>query len=367
VMCVRRVAVIGAGVVGACIAHYLAKEGADVMLLDAGRPGQLTTGASFAWVNASSKADHPAYFELNFAGLREYNRLAAEFASATWWNPTGHLRWDYDDDRQLTASVNRLKAHDYPVEVWEAERAQRLLEPSVALPHLSARVVVFPTEGWVDGPKMVQALVDSAVTNGATTAFGNAVRRINVVERCVSSIQLASGDEYAVDTVVNAAGPAASSVAALVGRSLPIKATPGLAVRVETSHESVGRVIHAPKVSIRPDGAGRVFLSARAVEPALDAAGPVPGQLAEEVKALAARVVPDLADAHVLDARIGHRPIPVDGLPVIGSAAGIDGYYEAVTHSGITLGPIIARALTAEILRGEIDPLVSSFRASRLS
>jgi glycine/D-amino acid oxidase-like deaminating enzyme len=362
-----RVAVIGAGVVGACIAYYLAQEGADVMLLDAGPPGQLTTSASFAWVNASAKADHAAYFDLSFAGLREYDRLVADFAGATWWNPTGHLRWDYGDDQELTASVEQLRARDYPVEVWEAERVQKVLEPNVALPHLSALVVLFPTEAWVDGPKMVQALVDSAVTNGATTAFGNAVRRINVAERAVTSIELASGEEYGVETVVNAAGPSAPSVAALVGRVLPMKAKPGLAVRVETKQDPVGRVIHAPKISIRPDGAGRAFLSARSVEPALHRAGSTPIQLAEEVKGLAARVIPDLADARVLDARIGYRPIPVDGLPVVGRAAGIDGYYEAVTHSGITLGPIVARALTAEILHGEIDPLVSSFRPSRLS
>ena len=359
-------AVIGAGVVGACIAYYLVQEGADVVLLDAGPPGQLTTSASFAWVNASAKADNPAYFDLNFAGLREYDRLVADFRGAAWWNPTGHLRWDFDDDQQLVATVEQLRARDYPVEVWEAERVQRLLEPNVALP-ASALVVLFPTEGWVDAPKMVQELVDSAVAHGATMAFGNAVRSINIAGRAVTSIELASGEEHAVETVVNAAGPAASSVAALVGRVLPVKTKPGLAVRVETRRESVGRVIHAPKISIRPDGAGRAFLSARSVELALDEAGPTPIQLAEEVKGLAARVVPDLAGARVLDARIGYRPMPVDGLPVIGSIAGIDGYYEAVTHSGITLGPIVARALTAEILHGEIDPLVSSFRASRFS
>jgi hypothetical protein len=38
----------------------------------------------------------------------------------------------------------------------------------------------------------------------------------------------------------------------------------------------------------------------------------------------------------------------------------------AVTHSGIALGPILARALTAEVLRDQINPLVSGFHASRL-
>jgi glycine/D-amino acid oxidase-like deaminating enzyme len=365
-MGIGRVAVVGAGVVGACIAYYLAREGADVLLIDAGPPGQLTTSASLAWVNASSKADHAAYFHLCFAGLREYDRLVSDFVTADWWNPTGHLRWDYGAEQQLLASVRQLQALEYPVEVWKADRVQRLLEPSVALPHPSMLVVRFPTEAWVDGPKMVQALVDSAVKSGATTVFGNAVRGINVANGAVTSIDLASGEEYTVGTVVNAAGPGAAGVGALVGRVVPMKAKPGLAVRLETKRDLVGRVVHAPKISIRPDGAGSVFVSAPSMEQALYGTDPSPSQLAEEVKSLAAQVVPDLVDARVRDARIGLRPIPVDGLPLIGRPAGIGGYYEAVTHSGITLGPIIARVLTAEILHGEIDPLVSSFRASRL-
>jgi glycine/D-amino acid oxidase-like deaminating enzyme len=89
---VCRVAIIGTGALGACVGYYLAREGADVVLVDAGQPGARTTGASLAWVNASSKADNRAYFDLNFAGLREHQRLAAELADGAWWNQTGHLR-----------------------------------------------------------------------------------------------------------------------------------------------------------------------------------------------------------------------------------------------------------------------------------
>jgi glycine/D-amino acid oxidase-like deaminating enzyme len=102
------------------------------------------------------------------------------------------------------------------------------------------------------------------------------------------------------------------------------------------------------------------------VEPALREAGRAPSQLGEEVKQLAGRAVPQLAGASVVETRVGYRPVPVDGFPVIGKASDIDGYYEAVTHSGITLGPIVGRMLAAEIIHGDIDPLVSPFRASRL-
>jgi glycine/D-amino acid oxidase-like deaminating enzyme len=67
----------------------------------------------------------------------------------------------------------------------------------------------------------------------------------------------------------------------------------------------------------------------------------------------------------VLDTRVGHRPIPEDGFPVVGGAGDIKGYYEAVTHSGVTLGPLLGRTLAAEIVRGDVDPLVAPFRASR--
>ena len=352
--------------VGACVGYYLDREGVKVLLVDAARPGELTTSASLAWVNASAKAAHRAYFALNFAGCREYERLVDELPDAGWWNPTGHLRWDYRDERELVDDVEQLRARGYPAELWEAGRVQSLLEPYVDFPSPSALVALFPSEAWIDGPTMVRVLVDAAVEMGAATAFGSALRRINIARSAVSSIELASGETYPVEKVVNAAGPGASGVAKLVGRLLPMRHSPGLAVRVQTSGEWVGRVIHPSGIAIRPDGARRVFLLARSVEPALREGGRAPSQLGAEVKRLAARAVPQLADASVVETRVGYRPVPADGFPVIGNASGTGGYYEAVTHSGITLGPVVGRTLAGEIIRGEIDPLVAPFRASRI-
>jgi glycine/D-amino acid oxidase-like deaminating enzyme len=363
---VGQVAVIGGGVLGASVGFYLAREGARVLMVDAERPGELTTSASLAWVNASAKAGHEAYFDLNFAGCKEYERLVDELPGARWWNPTGHLRWDYRDEPELLDAVEQLQARGYPAEVWEAARVQSLLEPHVPFPSPSALVAFFPSEAWVDGRELVRALVGAAVEMGATTAFGSRVRKINIANTAVSAIELANGETYPVEKLVNAAGPGAAGVARLVGRVLRMQHSPGLAVRVQTSSDCVSRVIHPSGIAIRPDGPRRVFLLARSVEPALRKTGRASSELGEEVKQLAARAVPQLADASVVEARVGFRPVPVDGLPAIGKASEIDGYYEAVTHSGITLGPLVGRMLAAEIIHGDIDPLVSPFRASRL-
>jgi glycine/D-amino acid oxidase-like deaminating enzyme len=357
-----KVAVIGAGVIGACIGYYLTRAGTDVLLVDAGNPGALTTSATFAWVNASNKADHRAYFDLNAAGLAEYEWLAAELGDATWWHQTGHLRWDYEDDCELARLVERVRARGYPAELWDTARAKRELEPCVNFAPPSRRVALFPSEGWVDGPQMVRALVDAAVSRGATTAFGSAVRAITHAGATVSSIELDNGERHSVKRIVNAAGPGAARVARLVDRDLPMEARPGLAIRLHAPGNPIRRVLHSPGVAIRPDGEARVFLLVRDVEVARSQ----DSRIVDEALRSAATLVPALTEASVADVRVGFRPIPADGFPMLGAPGGIGGYYEAVTHSGITLGPVIGRALAEEIVHGRIHPLTASFRANRL-
>jgi glycine/D-amino acid oxidase-like deaminating enzyme len=358
------VAVIGAGVVGACCAYYLARAGIDVLIVDGDRPGRSTTSASFSWVNASAKVDRPEYFDLNFAGLREHERLAAELSPAPWWNPTGHIRWDYGDDEQLTNAVETMASRGYPAEIWDVAHVRRVA-PEVAFADTTSLVAAFPTEGWVDGAGIARALVDAAARTGAATAFGSPVREITTSDGAVAELTLGNGDTHEVARIVNAAGPAAAGVAALIGRSLPMQDSPGLVVRVETRIDCVRHVVHAPGLAIRPDGSGRALLQARALEREIGTRST--DGLAADVCRLAAGVVPALAGAAIADARVGRRPIPGDGLPAIGRAGEIDGYYEAVTHSGITLGPLIGRALATEIVHGEIDPLVSSYGAGRFA
>ena len=41
------------------------------------------------------------------------------------------------------------------------------------------------------------------------------------------------------------------------------------------------------------------------------------------------------------------------------------GYYEAVSHSAITLGPLIGRLLASEILSGRTHGMLADFRPER--
>jgi glycine/D-amino acid oxidase-like deaminating enzyme len=68
-----------------------------------------------------------------------------------------------------------------------------------------------------------------------------------------------------------------------------------------------------------------------------------------------------VAEGHV----VGQRPVPSDGFPVIGRAAGASGLYVAVMHSGVTLAPAIGRFAAAEILTGLRDALIEPYGLER--
>jgi glycine/D-amino acid oxidase-like deaminating enzyme len=59
------------------------------------------------------------------------------------------------------------------------------------------------------------------------------------------------------------------------------------------------------------------------------------------------------------------RPMPADEKPIMGRLPGLDGFYVAVSHSGVTLGPLWGKITASEVLTGEPDARVSMFRADR--
>ena len=359
-----KVAVIGAGIVGSSVAYRLSEGGAEVLLIDGAEPGSGTTSTSFAWINANNKLPR-AYFELNVAGMGEHERLRDEIGG-DWLYSTGNLIWAVDKEQEnLEKRVERLRSWSYAAEMLPVCTVSKELEPDATFPDQDLQIAHFPEESWTDAPALTKTLVEAAGRNGAQKRFGNAVRGIEVEGEGVA-LRLEDGDDIYVDVVVNAAGAKAASVAEMVGRELPLDVFPGLLVRVAVPGEPLRHLMHTPRINVRPDGPGYVLLHHDSVDERLtdDFAG-TEDPLCAELLERARLVLQALEEAGVVEARFGMRPVPADGYSCVGALSAIPGYYEAVTHSGVTLGPLIGRLLAREILIGEVDPLIAPFRADR--
>ncbi len=363
-----RVAVIGTGIVGACVGWHLSKGGAAVVFVDRRTgPGQGVSAWSLSWVNASSKMADRGYFDLNAEGLASYYQLAEVTPDDSWWHPAGHLRWADDAERMpvLSDTVQRLQSWGYDATLWDAASVNARLEPAIRFPAPDTPVAFFPREGWVDGPALVGLLVGDAVSRGAETRFGAPVTDLVVRGESVTEVVLGGGDRLTVDAVVNAAGPDAGKVASLVGRCLPMRDEPGLAARVTCGEASIGRGMHAPHVELRPDRPGQLLLHSREIDALLVPGGVASDDLEKRLHELGSAVCPGLRASTAVGARVSQRPVPGDGFPSVGAVGTIGGYYEAVTHSGITLGPVLGRVLALEMLQGRVDDLVASYRPAR--
>ncbi len=370
-----RVAVIGAGVIGAAVAQRLAEKGVAVILLDRAEPGSGTTAASFAWVNANRKLPR-AYFDLSVAAMEDYHRLAWQLAPAPWYHLDGNLIWFRDPTRAaaLRENVQRLQAWGYAAELLPARVVLADLEPGLAIPDPETPVAWFAREAWVDAPAMTHRLAEAVRNAGGRVLMGpdREVVAIGREGERLSSVTLRGGQTLPVTTVVNAAGPDGGRVAAMVGRHLPMAPRPGLAVRAQLAEggDSLRRPVETDHIAVRPDGPGRVFLALPVdAEVQLDGMRPGPVSLDDplvtQMMVWGTALAPALAAARPIAALVGVRPIPADGLPSVGTVPGIPGYVEAVTHSGVTLAPLIARSLADETLGEPGNPLLAPFRPDR--
>ena len=362
----RRVAVVGVGILGACAGWHLARRGAEVVLIDAGRPGEGVTDWSFSWVNAGNKTVTRSYFDLNVAGIAAHRDLAGIIGPDSWWYPSGHLRWADDPaaEARFLETAELLGSWGYRVEVSTGAEVRRRLEPALALPD-EVPVVLYPDEAWVHGRRLVDRLVGQVVAAGGELRSRTEVRDIGTgADGSVRTVSLSDGSRLDVDIVVNAAGPGASQVAGLVARQLPMRREPGVVTRIDCAPVPIHRALHAPHIEMRPDGDASMVLHSREIDALIDT-GEEPAELARLLHELARDVVPGLADSRIAQARVALRPIPADGFPSVGAVPSVPGYYEAVSHSGITLGPVIGRLLAAEILDGERDELLADFRPER--
>lgn len=356
------VVVVGAGLIGASIARRLAERGVRVEVVEATRPAGGTSLATFAWVNAVGKQPR-AYFDLNVEGAAEHRRLADELGGGTWYHSGGNLEWS-SEIVELRAKVDRHRELGYPVEWLEPAHA-RELEPDAVIED-AAGVAFYPHDAWIDPVVLVVRLLDHP---RITARRGVPVTRLDTDHGRVHGVALADGRRIGGDAVVVATGPSAAELLEPIGFDLPMRHAPGLLALTEPAPVAVTRILHAPGVAVRPDGAGRLLLAADDLDKRIEPAG---GDLsiadaADELLVRARRALPGLAGVPVEVTRLGRRALTADGMPAIGPVPGADGAYLATMHSGVTLAPLVGRLVAAELVDGTADDVLQDYRPARFA
>ncbi|OIV36693.1 hypothetical protein BIV57_14985 [Mangrovactinospora gilvigrisea] len=353
-----RIAVCGTGILGAALAARLAGRAAVTLLDAAPRPGTAATRGSFAWTNSNDKGPR-AYHDLNTAGMRAWRALAPQLGGAAWYRPVGNLEWAGDADARaaLYARVQRLRSWGYAARLVGRREALGI-EPSLSLPEDVTEAAWFPEEGYLLTGPLMERLLARAASHGARLRLGaeGAVRAVEETAQGVA-VGTAAGEPVAADLAVLCAGTGTPALAG-IPFLLPEAESAALTVTAGPAAGPLGRVVHAPGISLRPAAGRDVHLEDG------DAADR-PDEHAAALLARARRILPELEKAEVRGHAVCVRPLPVDGHPVVGPLPGAPRRYALVTHSGVTLGARLAELAAREILSGDPSPELAPYRPDR--
>ncbi|MEC8857558.1 MAG: FAD-dependent oxidoreductase [Chloroflexota bacterium] len=363
------VTVVGAGIVGAAIAYSLAKRGADVTVIDKGRPGGGATSHSFAWINATAK--HPvSYHNFNRRSLGMWDRFAKDLDTDVGLRWGGQIEWaaTAEGAADLESRAAQLQAWGYPCQMLDGDQMVQL-EPGLT-PGQVAAAIYCELDGMVEPTVAAEACIRAAVKNGTSVSMETEVTSLRVNPN--SATVVAGGVEIAADVVVLAGGVDNTQLAAMVGITIPQQHSPGVVIRTSPIAQpllSKASVVYAPPLEPgRPEIHLRQCLDGSAMigegsQESLARNDTQPH--ANELLARAAEYVPGLKGASAIPVPVGYRPMPLDGFPVVGFSPKAPNVYLALTHSGVTLAPMMAQMATMEIMDGANVDLLGDYRPSR--
>ncbi len=344
--------IVGAGILGAAIAYRLAKAGLAVTILDKAGPAAGASGASWAWINALSAGSKP-YFDLRQAGIAAHHDLEQELSGRWPVDWSGLLTWDESlfDDGEQTALQQAWGHVGKAIDAADARGFEPLLGD------IPGRLFHSPDDGLLDATAATHVLLDEASAAGARLLTRSEAKRLLVTDGVVSGVET-DVETLEADVTIVVSGTGAPALLEGAGVALPMDNTRGLLLTTKPVEARLSCAIWTEAFSVKQFRDGRLCIvdpTARSVQPGREAA------MIAGVEAL----LPGLGPLTVERADRPTRPIPADGLPVIGAPDAVGGLYVAVMHSGVTLCALVGRLAEAEILRGQSSPLLDAFRVER--
>ncbi len=373
---VKRIAVIGAGIVGASIAYNLSKRGCEVIVLEKRAPAAQASGNSFAWINASYYDSPDSYFVLRTHSLNEYHRLAQDIDIPIRWG--GSLEW-YDTaerEKDVVDGVRRIQNSGAPTWMIDKEKA-REIEPRLEIPG-SPQIAWCTRDGAVDPAGVTWALLRRTIAHGGQVIYPATVTALEAQAKGIRVVT--DSDTFEVDLAVAATGVGTSNIAAMIDLEIdPMRvSTSGIIVTTAPMEPVLNTVVYNADTHFHQLGDGRIIVGEKAGPAETDQhrnflqgrpntypTAELASEHAGRILQVASRYVPQLAGAEVASVGVGWRPLPKDGLPVIGHLHKVPQLYLAAMHSGVTLAPIVGHIAAMEILDGLRIDLLSDFRYER--
>jgi sarcosine oxidase, subunit beta len=362
------VIVVGAGVVGTSVALHARWHGLSARLLERDRIGDGTSARGYGSVALQSVP--PELVPIHSAGHAYYPEFVEKIGGGVDYRSTGSMmllesELQIEERRRLHAAQIGANPGFEPARILDA-RETRLLEPNVGPTVIASSYRA--ADAHLDPMLMTPRLAHVAREAGVPVHEGARVLRM---ARANDSWSVTTTiGTFSAARVVNCAGIGAPEVAEAAGAHLIVQAVRGQMLlslprpplcRSTINLGSGGLFGSHADLRQRPDG--RVLMGTTSQSGSTDLAA-WPEDTASILTG-AARAFPALNGVVVERAIVGIRCVPIDGLPYVGEFGALRGLYAAVAHGGLSLGPVMGRAIVDLIVRGSTALPIAAFAPDR--
>ncbi|WP_026011132.1 NAD(P)/FAD-dependent oxidoreductase [Paenibacillus sp. OSY-SE] len=359
----KKVIVVGAGILGASTAYQLAKMGADVLIVDRKDQGQATDAAAGIICPWLSQRRNQAWYQLAKAGAHFYPGLIKELKSEgeteTGYAQVGALciHDDLEKIRKMEERAHVRKA-DAPeigeiTQLTETETHERfpLLAEGYRSVHISGAA-------RVDGRALRDALIRSAQRNGAVLINGDAT--LQYQSNRVTGVAVGA-KSFSSDLVIACAGAWANPLfqplglhfkvsfqkAQIMHLQVPDQQDTGTWPLIMPPTDQYVLTFDHQKIVIGATHENEI----EGYDTRITAGG------IQEILNKGLKFAPKLANSTLQEIRVGFRPFTPGFLPVIGAVPGWDGLIAAngLGASGLTAGPYLGSQLAKLALEMELD------------
>ncbi len=367
-------AVIGGGIVGSCIAGFLADEGADVLLLDEGRGGGSSTNAGSLHVQMQSR-----FMRLYPESVPRMERQLPLYTKAVDFWKALETRLGTSFELKITGGLMVAESAEQMRFLAEKAARERALGLEVEMldrpalgaiaPYLGPHIVgaeFCANEGKLNPLLCNASIREWIVGRGVSLAEGV---NVEIVDEQAAAFRLrTSQGTIKAGRVVLACGAGVAALAAGLGVNIPARPEPLHMNITESAPPLIGHLVqHADKmVTLKQLGTGQVVIG-----------GGWPARLGERNRVevelssligntrLAQHIVPALAPLRILRTWGGINT-SVDGTGVLGPVPSLPGLFIAIPgDAGYTLGPLSAWLVAQTILGRDSGQDLEPFRTGR--
>ncbi len=358
------VIIVGGGIMGCATAYYLAKSGADVLLLERQGIGSGATGRSGGGIRQSARVSDEIPLAKDSVAL--FPGLSDELGTDIEYTRSGNLRLVemYDHRRPMQVDISRQQSHGLDVRWMDATDVLKLV------PVLRRQNIIGASycqeDGHCDPFRLVTGFYRNAVESGARVLLNSEVLNIRQTDNGQAVVETTSHSASA-PKVILAAGPGSQELCGKIGYDLPLGNVRYESMITEPLPDLFPQMfgVASSDLFFRQTRNGGVHFGGGVIEEEKQEDTRTTGDNLSMAVAHVSRLVNGLDKARLLRTWGGQDPNTPDGMPIIDQlnenvllASGFCGH-------GLALGPIVGRHLARWVEEGKRPEALVPFNRGR--